>query len=50
VALKYGKAEQYFRIDGDPTDQDSAPTGELVQGRDYKHYEGGVTYSYDDLF
>jgi len=50
VAIKYGKEEDFFRLDNNPNDHDTAPTGHLVQGHEYKHYEGGVTYSYDELF
>ena len=50
AAIKYGREEQYFSLDGKNYDEDRPPTGELVQGKDYKHYEGGVTYRYDDLF
>lgn len=54
AALKYGNfrsggGEVFHRLDGDPG-EDGAPTGGLVQGRDFKSYEGGVTYRYDDLF
>jgi len=50
AALKYGREETFYRLDGNPDDEDSAPTGGLVQGHQYKRYDGGVTYSYDDLF
>ena len=50
VALKYGKEEDFFRLDGNPNDHDTAPTGGLVQAHEFKRYEGGVTYSYDQLF
>jgi hypothetical protein len=50
AALKYGREEVYFRLDGDAMDEDSPPTGELVQGRSYKNYDGGVSYDYGDLF
>ena len=50
AALKYGRHEDFFRLDGKPDDEDSAPTGGLVQGHEYKRYEGGVTYNYDELF
>jgi hypothetical protein len=50
AAIKYGREEHYFSLDGKNGDEDSAPTGELVQGKDYKHYEGGTSYRYDDLF
>ncbi len=50
AALKYGREEEFFRLDGNAFDQDTAPTGRLVQGSQYKNYEGGVTYSYDELF
>lgn len=50
AALKYGREEQYFALDGKNFDSDSAPTGRLVQGSQYKHYDGGAEYRYDDLF
>lgn len=50
AALKYGREETFHRLDGKPDDEDGAPTGGLVQGSQYKRYDGGVTYSYDDLF
>ena len=50
AAIKYGREEVCFRLDGNPYDEDSTPTGGLVQGRDYHRYDGGVTYNYNDLF
>lgn len=55
AAIKYGSArsgggEVYFDLDNDPTDEDYPPTGGLVQGREFRSYEGGTTYNYDDLF
>lgn len=56
AALKYGSGksgnggEFFYRLDGDPNDVDGAPTGGLVQARDYDDYAGGVEYRYNDLF
>lgn len=56
AAIKLGSfrggtgGEFYYRNDGDSTDEDSAPTGGLVQARDYNSWGGGVEYRYDDLF
>ncbi len=55
AAIKYGSGrsgggEFYYALDNDPTDQDYAPTGGLVQGREFRSYEGGTTYNYNDLF
>lgn len=55
AAIKYGNfrsggGEVYFSLDGDPTDEDYAPTGGLVPGREFKFYDGGTTYNYADLF
>ena len=42
--------EFYYALDGDSTDFDSAPTGGLVQAREYAGYGGGAEYQYGDLF
>lgn len=50
AALKYGRVEQFFALDGKNYDEDNPATGELVQGKDFRDYEGGVEYRYGDLF
>lgn len=55
AALKYGSGksgggEFFHALDGDSTDEDHAPTGGLVHAREYKFYDGGAEYKYDDLF
>jgi hypothetical protein len=50
AALKYGREEAFFSLDGKNYDDDSAPTGGLVQAKHYGRYEGGTEYSYGDLF
>ena len=55
AALKYGNfrsggGEVYYDLDGDNSDEDGIPTGGLVQAREYKNYDGGTEYRYDDLF
>lgn len=55
AAIKYGNhrsggGEVYYDLDNDPTDEDYAPTGGLVQAREYRSYDGGTEYRYEDLF
>ncbi|OHB28495.1 MAG: hypothetical protein A2790_15925 [Phenylobacterium sp. RIFCSPHIGHO2_01_FULL_69_31] len=56
AAIKFGSGksgsggEFYYDLDGDSTDFDSAPTGGLVQAREYAGYGGGAEYQYGDLF
>lgn len=56
AAIKFGSGrsgsggEFYYSLDGDSTDVDAAPTGGLVQARDFSGFGAGVEYRYGDLF
>jgi phage-related minor tail protein len=56
AAIKFGSGrsgsggEFYYSLDHDSTNVDSAPTGGIVQAREYGSYGGGVQYQYGDLF